>query len=60
MIVKNNGVGLINALSLTQGTLKHIGNFVFTAEVNGAPVKIYTAPADEDFENLTIINVVAG
>lgn len=46
-IVKNNGKGLYDLLNLDANTLRHVGNFQFTAKVGGKNIRISTKPADD-------------
>ncbi len=56
-IVTNDGKGLINELGLDAGTLKHQGNYWFTAQKDGNEIEIHTAPADEENETIEIKSV---
>lgn len=53
-IVTNDGKGLINLLGLDEGTLKHQGNYCFTATKDGDDVTIYTEPTDESNDYIRV------
>ncbi|MDR1628549.1 MAG: hypothetical protein LBR79_07275 [Oscillospiraceae bacterium] len=55
-IVKNNGKDLAKFLNGTD--LKHVGNFIFTLNIDGKKHKIITEPVDEDYEKIKILNII--
>ncbi len=57
-IVPNDGKTLVDALELDAGTLKHIGNFVFSATKGGKAVTIYTDAYDDEQEYLLVKEVI--
>ncbi len=56
--VANDGKELIIALGLDAGTLRHLGNYWFTAKKDGNEIEIQTAPADEENETIEIKSVI--
>lgn len=56
-IVKNDGKGLVELLGLNYGTLKHQGNYCFTAYRDGREVEIFTEPTDEEGKNIRVTSV---
>lgn len=59
-IVKNDGKQLTEILKLDAGTLRHQGNYRFTATINGDEVNIHTEPVDESNEEIRITEVRVG
>ncbi len=56
-IVKNDGKELTEVLGLDEGTLKHQGNYWFTATKDNSQVSIYTEPTDETNDHIRITSV---
>lgn len=56
-IVKNDGNGLVELLGLNKGSLKHQGNYYFTATNDEGALDIYTEPTDDINEYIRICRV---
>ncbi len=57
MRVQNDSQAIEKALRLDEGSVKHAGNFIFTGKLNGHDVVILTAPADGNYDTISVLNV---